>query len=506
MAVVEFWYEFASTYSYPAAMRIEALAAQRGIATSCGGRSCSGRCSLKPAGAIRPFNLYPAKGRYMWRDMERICASLGLKFRRPDPFPQNSLLAARVAVSLGDEIRPEFSRRIYLAEFAEGRAISERAVIAGILNGNRPRSGGPSRRRRRRREQAEAEGRGRARRREGPVRGARRSSPRMARFSGGTTASKRGSTGRWGCLCSALDVRVSLQLRSLIAAADQGLGYNGRVLLASSQNVPLLRIAHRSFSRPRRDDAAGAALRLLPALLPPGLANAHGARRHRTRHRAHRGDHDFRYVGALVDMLRRSSPAEVFQRHGGELVKMAFVVLGVRPLAALLHDLVSLQAIAPGLTNLVRWQAHRYLLRQTMSYFANDFAGRIASNVLQTGVSLRNSVVQAVDALWFVVVFVVASLIILGACRSRASQRRSRHGSRLHRRALRFRAENPQPLRNSRRQARDVHRPHRRQLRQYLGGEAVRPHATARTLSRERRSPNTLWPTAARRGRSPGST
>jgi ATP-binding cassette subfamily B multidrug efflux pump len=120
------------------------------------------------------------------------------------------------------------------------------------------------------------------------------------------------------------------------------------------------------------------------------------------------------YVGALVDMLRETSPAEVFQRHGGELLKMAFVVVCMRPLAALLHDFVTLQAIGPGLTNLVRWQAHRYLLRQTMSYYANDFAGRIASNVLQTGVSVRDTVVQSVDALWFVVVFVAASLVILG--------------------------------------------------------------------------------------------
>src|SRR5271165_1062670 len=52
-----------------------------------------------------PFNIYPAKGRYMWRDMERICGALGLPLRRPEPFPQNSLLAARVALALDDETR-----------------------------------------------------------------------------------------------------------------------------------------------------------------------------------------------------------------------------------------------------------------------------------------------------------------------------------------------------------------------------------------------------------------
>jgi 2-hydroxychromene-2-carboxylate isomerase len=133
MPKAEFWYEFASTYSYPAAMRVEALAAERGIDLAWR-PFLLGPLFAEVGWRDSPFNLYPVKGRYMWRDMERICASLGLVFRRPDPFPQNSLLAARVAVSLDDEIRPKFSRRVYLAEFAEGRAISERAVIADVLN------------------------------------------------------------------------------------------------------------------------------------------------------------------------------------------------------------------------------------------------------------------------------------------------------------------------------------------------------------------------------------
>ena len=70
-----------------------------------------------------PFNLYPAKGANMWRDLERLCADLGLPFRRPEPFPQNSLLAARVAlVGLADGWGEEFCRAVFRAEFAEGRA------------------------------------------------------------------------------------------------------------------------------------------------------------------------------------------------------------------------------------------------------------------------------------------------------------------------------------------------------------------------------------------------
>ena len=129
---VDFWYEFASSYSYPAAMRIEALAAERGVALTWR------PFLLGPIFAARgatdsPFTLNPAKGRYMWSDLKRICARHDLPLQRPEPFPQNSLLAARTALALGDAERPAFSRAVYAAEFAEGRNIAERSTIGGIL-------------------------------------------------------------------------------------------------------------------------------------------------------------------------------------------------------------------------------------------------------------------------------------------------------------------------------------------------------------------------------------
>jgi ATP-binding cassette subfamily B multidrug efflux pump len=119
-----------------------------------------------------------------------------------------------------------------------------------------------------------------------------------------------------------------------------------------------------------------------------------------------------RFIGALVDMLRATSPQQVLRDDGASFAIMAAVVLVARPMAGLLHDLLTQQAIAPGLTNLVRWQAHRYVLRQSLNYFANDFAGRIASNIVQTGPSIRESIVQAIDALWFVAIFSVSALVI----------------------------------------------------------------------------------------------
>ncbi len=95
--VLDFWFDFASTYSYPSAMRLRSLAQQAGVAVSF--RPFLLGPIFKAQGwSTSPFNLYPAKGRHMWRDLERICADLALPFRRPDPFPQNSLLAARVAL------------------------------------------------------------------------------------------------------------------------------------------------------------------------------------------------------------------------------------------------------------------------------------------------------------------------------------------------------------------------------------------------------------------------
>ena len=132
MPAVDFWYEFASTYSYPAAMRIAALAVERGVSLNWR-PFLLGPILAKRGMADSPFNIYAAKGRYMWSDLNRICARHRLPLRRPDPFPQNSLLAARVALALEDVSRPEFTRAVYAAEFGGGRPIADRATIAALL-------------------------------------------------------------------------------------------------------------------------------------------------------------------------------------------------------------------------------------------------------------------------------------------------------------------------------------------------------------------------------------
>jgi 2-hydroxychromene-2-carboxylate isomerase len=130
---LEFWFELASTYSYPAAMRIGPLAQQRGVALRW--RPFLLGPIFKAHGwADSPFNIYPAKGRYMWRDLTRLCASLGLPLARPGVFPQNTILAARIAlVGLSEGWGEEFCRAAYRAEFGEGRDIGNPATLAEIL-------------------------------------------------------------------------------------------------------------------------------------------------------------------------------------------------------------------------------------------------------------------------------------------------------------------------------------------------------------------------------------
>jgi 2-hydroxychromene-2-carboxylate isomerase len=133
MAGLDFWYEFASTYSYPAAMRVEALAQQSGV-TVRWRPFLLGPLFAESGWRDSPFNIYPVKGRYMWRDLERICESLGLPFARPDPFPQSTLLVARVALAIEEGLRPAFSRAVYNAEFAKGLAIADRACVSELLS------------------------------------------------------------------------------------------------------------------------------------------------------------------------------------------------------------------------------------------------------------------------------------------------------------------------------------------------------------------------------------
>ena len=132
---LDFWFDFASTYSYPAAMRVRALANAAGVEVKF--RPFLLGPIFKVQGwTTSPFNLFPAKGRNMWRDLERVCADLSLPpMRRPEPFPQNSILAARVAlVALAEPWGEDFCRAVFSAEFADGQRIDDSETLRRILS------------------------------------------------------------------------------------------------------------------------------------------------------------------------------------------------------------------------------------------------------------------------------------------------------------------------------------------------------------------------------------
>lgn len=132
---VEFWFEFASTYSYPAAMRIGQAAQAAGVAVAWK-PFLLGPLFHDQGYESSPFMQYPTKGRYMWRDIERICAAYRIAFRQPSSFPRTSVLGARIACAFeGQPWTPGFVRALYHANFAEDRDIGSESVVADCLRG-----------------------------------------------------------------------------------------------------------------------------------------------------------------------------------------------------------------------------------------------------------------------------------------------------------------------------------------------------------------------------------
>ena len=121
------------------------------------------------------------------------------------------------------------------------------------------------------------------------------------------------------------------------------------------------------------------------------------------------------FIGRLVTLVSTHTPAEVLGEYWPQLMGMAAVLLFARPVVFLSQNLLVNQALVPGLTNLIRWQNHWHVVRQSWSFFQNDFAGRIANRILQTGPSLRESVVVATNAVWYIVVYGSSAMALLAS-------------------------------------------------------------------------------------------
>jgi ATP-binding cassette, subfamily B, multidrug efflux pump len=121
------------------------------------------------------------------------------------------------------------------------------------------------------------------------------------------------------------------------------------------------------------------------------------------------------FIGRVVSLVSRHAPQTLLHDEWPQLLGMALVLLVVRPGALLLQNLITQQAIVPGMTNLIRWQSHWHVVRQSWTFFQNDFAGRIANRVMQTGPALRESVVAGTNAVWYIAVYGTSAIILMGS-------------------------------------------------------------------------------------------
>src|SRR5581483_1002620 len=122
------------------------------------------------------------------------------------------------------------------------------------------------------------------------------------------------------------------------------------------------------------------------------------------------------FVGSLVDMMKGAeTPAAFLADNMGILLWMAFIALVARPIVSTAHDLIKNQIIAGPVANRIRWLTHRYVLRQSLSFFQNDFAGRVANKIMQAAPALRDSVVQLIDAIWYAAVQWVGAAVIFAS-------------------------------------------------------------------------------------------
>ena len=121
------------------------------------------------------------------------------------------------------------------------------------------------------------------------------------------------------------------------------------------------------------------------------------------------------FIGRIVGLVSNHTPPALLHEAWPQLIGMVVVLLLLRPVVLLCHIVLINQIVNPGLSNMIRWQNHWHVVRQSWTFFQNDFAGRIANRVLQTGPALRESVVMSFDAAWYIIVYGSSALLLLAS-------------------------------------------------------------------------------------------
>ncbi|MCB1427881.1 MAG: ABC transporter ATP-binding protein, partial [Nitratireductor sp.] len=123
----------------------------------------------------------------------------------------------------------------------------------------------------------------------------------------------------------------------------------------------------------------------------------------------------FGFLGNIVDWLSSANRESFLSDEAGRLAVMGgFLMIGL-PLVVSLHSVVVHQVLLGNYPMIARWQMHRYLLRQSMQFFANEFAGRVATKIMQTSLAIREAVMKVMDIFVFVVTFFATMLFMVGS-------------------------------------------------------------------------------------------
>ena len=121
------------------------------------------------------------------------------------------------------------------------------------------------------------------------------------------------------------------------------------------------------------------------------------------------------FIGRVVTLITSVKPDQLINDHWQLLAGMAVVLLVLRPLALTAQNIMANQAIAANVSNMIRWQSHWHVVRQSWAFFQNDFAGRIANRVMQTGPAIRETLVALLTAIWYILVYGTAAVILLAS-------------------------------------------------------------------------------------------
>ena len=195
------------------------------------------------------------------------------------------------------------------------------------------------------------------------------------------------------------------------------------------------------------------------------------------------------FIGTVITLMATHGPDRLLAEAWPQLAGMAAVLVIVRPIAITTQNLITQQGISANFTSMIRWQGHFHVVRQGWAFFQEDFAGRIATRVMQAGPALRESVVQGVNAVWYILVYGSTALIWLtqadAGWRCRCSAGSSSMSTML--RFLVPRMRDRSQAASAERVAAD--RAHRRQLHQHPDGEAVRAGRGGGQLHPRRRRP-----------------